>query len=89
MKVVQFFPTLPDPWPIQSMEFSRPEYWSGQLFPSLEDLPNPGIEPRSLALQVDSLPAEGSPFKSKKVYTSRVCLIGYIWLASWQILPKV
>ena len=58
MKVVQFFPTLPDPWPIQSMEFSRPEYWSGQLFPSLEDLPNPGIEPRSLALQVDSLPAE-------------------------------
>ena len=27
-------------------------------FPSPEDLPNPGIEPRSPALQVDSLPAE-------------------------------
>ena len=41
-----------------SMEFSRPEYWSGQPFPSAGDLPNPGIEPRSPALQVDSLPAE-------------------------------
>ena len=34
------------------MEFSRQEYWSGLLFPSPEDLPDPGIEPRSLALQV-------------------------------------
>ena len=46
------------PWAIQSMEFSRPEYWSGQPFPSPGDLPNPGIEPRSPALQADSLPAE-------------------------------
>ena len=38
------------PWTIQSMEFSKPEYWSGQPFPSLEDLPNPGIKPRSPAL---------------------------------------
>ena len=38
------------------MEFSRPEYWSGLPFPSSGDLPNPGIEPRSPALQVDSLP---------------------------------
>ena len=36
---------------IQSMEFSRPEYWSGQPFPSPEDLPNSGIKPRSPALQ--------------------------------------
>ena len=35
-----------------------PEYWSGQPFPSPGDLPNPGIEPRSPALQVDSLLAE-------------------------------
>ena len=47
-------------WTIQSMEFSRPEYWSGWLFPSPGDLPNPGIEPRSPALQADSLPAEPS-----------------------------
>ena len=36
----------------------RPEYWSGQPFPSPGDLTNPGIEPRSPALQVDSLPTE-------------------------------
>ena len=40
------------------MEFSRPEYWSGLPFLSPEDLPNPGIEPTSPALQADSLPAE-------------------------------
>ena len=40
------------------MEFSRPAYWSGQLFPSPGDLPNPGIEPRSPTLQANSLPAE-------------------------------
>ena len=40
------------------MEFSRQEYWSGMPFPSPGDLPNPGIEPRSPALWVDSLPSE-------------------------------
>ena len=40
------------------MEFSRPEYWSEWPFPSPGDLPNPGIEPRSPALQMDPLPAE-------------------------------
>ena len=40
------------------MEFSRPEYWGGLPFPFPGDLPNPGIEPRSPALQVDSLPTE-------------------------------
>ena len=38
------------------MEFSRQEYWSGPLFPSPEDLPNPGIKPWSSTLQADSLP---------------------------------
>ena len=46
------------PWTTQSMEFSMPEYWSGESFPSPGDLPNPGIEPRSRALRADSLPAE-------------------------------
>ena len=45
-------------WTIQSMEFSRPEYWSGYPLPSPGDLPKLGIEPRSPALQADSLPAE-------------------------------
>ena len=40
------------------MGFSRQEYWSGLPFPSPEDLPNPGIKPRSPALQADSLPTE-------------------------------
>ena len=46
------------PWTIQSIEFSRPEYWGGLPFPSPGYLPNPGIEPRSPSLQADSLPAE-------------------------------
>ena len=41
-----------------SMGFSRQEYWSGLLFPSPGDLPDPGIEPRSPTLQADSLPTE-------------------------------
>ena len=43
-----------------SMDFSRQEYWSGLPFPSPGRLPDPGIKPRSLALQVDSLPSEPS-----------------------------
>ena len=41
-----------------SMEFPRQEYWSGLPFPPPRDLPNPEIEPRSPALQADSLPSE-------------------------------
>ena len=41
-----------------SMRFSRQEYWSGFPFPSPGDLPDPGIEPRSPALQADSLLSE-------------------------------
>ena len=33
-----------------SMGFSRQEYWSGLPFPSPEDIPDPGIKPRSPAL---------------------------------------
>ena len=38
------------------MGFSIQEYWSGLPFPSPEDLSDPGIEPRSPALQADSYP---------------------------------
>ena len=34
VKVAQSCPTLYDPWTIQFLKFSRPEYWSGQPFPS-------------------------------------------------------
>ena len=41
------------------MEFSTQEYWSRLPFPSPGDLPDPGIEPRSPALQAgDALPSE-------------------------------
>ena len=57
---VQLFAT---PWTVAhqaplSMGFSRQEYWSGVPFPSPGDLPNTGTEPRSPALQANSLPAE-------------------------------
>ena len=57
---VQLFAT---PWTVAyqvppSMEFSRQEYWSGLPFPSPGDLPDLGIEPRSLALWANTLPSE-------------------------------
>ena len=55
--VAQSCPTLFDPMdcslPGSSVEFSRQEYWSGLPFPSPEDLPNPGVVPRSPNLQAD------------------------------------
>ena len=57
------------PWTVAhqaplSIRFSSQEYWSGYPFPPSGDLPNPGIEPRSPALQEDSLWSEppGKPF---------------------------
>ena len=51
------------PWTVAlqaplSMGFSRQEYWSGLPCLPPGDLPNPGIEPRSPVLQVDSLLSE-------------------------------
>ena len=60
--VAQLCPTLCNPVDCcqapPSMEFSRREYWSGLPCPPPGNLPNPGTEPRSPALQVDSLSAE-------------------------------
>ena len=57
------------PWTVAhlaplSMGFSRQEYWSGLPCPPPGDLPNPGIELRSPALQADSLTSE-PPGKSE------------------------
>ena len=63
------------------MGFSRQERWSGLPFPSPGDLPDPGIEPGSPALQADALPAEppgkppGSPY-------NRVLNLG-VWCSSF------
>ena len=61
--VAKFCLTLVTLWTVVcqaslSMGFSRQEYWSGLPFPSPGDLPHPGIEPWSPALQADSLPIE-------------------------------
>ena len=53
------------PWTVAfqdppSMRFSRQECWSGLPFPSPGDLPDPGIEPGSPALQADAL-SSGPP----------------------------
>ena len=60
LSCVQLFVTL---WTLAhqapiSMKFSKQEYWKEQPFPSPGDLPDPEIEPRSPALQADSLPSE-------------------------------
>ena len=49
---------------LSSWGFSRKEYWSGLPFPSLGDLPDPGMEPGSPALLADPLPSEllGEPW---------------------------
>ena len=70
LRRVRLFAT---PWTVAykaplSMEFSGQEYWSGLPFPSPGDLPNPGIEPGSPALQADALPSEppGKPLHTQK-----------------------
>ena len=61
--VIQLCLALSVPWTVAhqtpwSRGSSRQEHWSGLLFSSPGDLPNPGIERRSPALQVNSLPCE-------------------------------
>ena len=60
------------PWTVAhqappSMGFSRQEYWSGLPFSSPGDLPDPGIEPRSPALQAEALTSE-PPGKPQCIY---------------------
>ena len=71
------------------MEFSRQEYWSGVSFPFSRDLSNPGMEPRSPALQADSLPAE-PPGKPKNTGVGSLPLLQGIFLTeeSNQALPQ-
>ena len=61
--VAQLCPTLATLWTVAyqaspSMGFSRQENWSGLPFPSPEDLPDPGIEPGSPALEAEALTSE-------------------------------
>ena len=64
VKLLSHVRLLATPWTVAqqappSMGFSRQEYWSRLPFPSPGDLPDPGIEPRSPALQADTLTYRG------------------------------
>ena len=72
-----------NPWTIArqaplSMGFPRQEYWNGLPFPSAGDLLDPGIEPTSPALQVDSLPR--SHLESLEMVWSEVKSLSCVWL---------
>ena len=60
-------------------EILQPEHWNGQSSPPPGDLPNPGIEPRSPALQVGSLPAE-PPGKPKNTGAGSLSRLQRIFL---------
>ena len=100
LSCVQLFAT---PWTVAyqappSMEFSKQEYRSGLPFPSPEDLPDLGIEPRSPTLQAAALPSEqvniimdlDSRGKRDEIYNSVYfhlnCTLG-IWRRKWQPTP--
>ena len=76
-EVTESYPTLCDTWTVAhqaplSMGFSRQEYWSGLPFPFPGDLPDPGIELRSLALQADALTSEPP---RKPCFTTQNCIV--------------
>ena len=66
------------------MKFSKQEYWNG--LPSPGDLPNPGTEPVSPALQADSLPSEPSCSPSNPV--PQFCSIFYFFLPFHRISSR-
>ena len=76
------------PWTVayqapSSIGFSRQEYWSGLPFPSPGDLPDPGIELGSPALQADALTSE-PPGKPKVKSLSCVQLFVTLWTIAYQ-----
>ena len=87
--VTQSCPTLCNPMECSLLGLSIhgilwQEYWSGLPCPSLGNLPDPGIEPRSPALQTDSLPSElpGKP-QMKGLSISKVLL--YVDPSFWPV----
>ena len=66
-----------------SVEFSRPEYQNGLPFPSPGHLPNPGIEPRSPVLQIDSLPPELLGKPRALLYSYFLDLLQFYFVLFW------
>ena len=81
------------PWTVvyqasPSMGFSRQEYWSGLPLPSPGDLPDPGIEPRSPALQADALPSEPPGKPSGRVVFVYFHMWVLIRMHMWRIIME-
>ena len=83
MKIWQYTNDSVTPWTVAheaplSMGLPRQEYWSGLSFPSPGDLPDPGIETASPALQADSLllSHQGNPKKRKNYFQIPLKLLG-------------
>ena len=62
------------------MGFSRQEFWSGLLFPSPGDLPNPGVKPGSPALQADALPSQ-PPGKPPSSICVQKCFLSILYMS--------
>ena len=79
------------PWTVahqapQSIGFSRQEYWSGLPFPSPGDLPDPGIEPGSPALEADSLTSEPLTYMFEQHFSLYLtCLLQIQFLSELQL----
>ena len=89
--VTKSCPTLANPCTVAcqtplSMGFSRQEYWSGLPFPSLGNLPDPGIEPWSPAVQAACLPTTLQGKSSHLYFTFRALIFSSS--GKWHLSPK-
>ena len=88
VKVTQSCPTLCDPVDCPLNSLGQNTGGKGKPFPSPGDLPNPGIKPRSPALQADSLPVEPQG-KPKNTGVGSLSLLQRIFLSqksNWGLL---
>ena len=85
---VRLFVTL---WTVAHQAPLSIAYWSGKPFPIPGDLPDPGIKPRSLALQAHSLPSQppGKPPRSRVMLLSMVTVIQNGILTTFLILITI
>ena len=72
-----------------AMGFSRQQYWSGLPFPSPRDLPDPGIEPGSPTLQVDTLPSEPPGIYFLNRFTQIQSIFWNVYWGSSTVLEKM
>ena len=90
-EVAQSCPALCNPWTVAhqappSMGFSRQEYWSELPFPSPEDLPDPGIEPRSPTLQADALTSEPPGKNTEELYKKKKNFYNQTTTMVWSLI---